>query len=306
MTAAPNTADSTGAPRIVVGIDGSEPSYAAAEWAAHEAGRRAMPMRLVSCYSVPLAGEPGVISSYAVGAQVDAIRDEHSAFVDVAVTRIRAQVVGLELERLITMASPAVELPRNAEPGGLLVVGSSGTSGRFTDLIGSVATAACHHASVPVVVVPAASSKRGSSMKKIVVGTDGSESAQHALEWAYEEARLAGAELVVLHSWEYPYPETAGDTSSTRDRMRRDAERELDESVAGHMGRAGGDGVTVRKHLVEAAPAKALIDESEGADLVVVGSRGRGGFASMLLGSVSRAVVQHAHCPIAVIRHPKH
>jgi nucleotide-binding universal stress UspA family protein len=143
-------------------------------------------------------------------------------------------------------------------------------------------------------------------MKKIVVGTDGSESARHALEWAYEEARLAAAELVVVHSWEYPYPDVSGSTSDTRDRMRRDAEKELDEAVAVQAERGRADGVIVRKHLVESAPAKALIDESEGADLVVVGSRGRGGFASLLLGSVSRAVVQHAHCPIAVIRHPKH
>ncbi len=303
MTSTPNPAES---PHIVVGIDGSEPSYRAAEWAAHEAARRSLPVRLVSCYSVPLAGEPGMVGTYAVEAQVDAIRDEHDGFVDTAVKRVREAVTGLRIERLVTLASPSIVLPKNAEPDGLLVVGSSGRSGRFVDVLGSVATAACHHASVPVVVVPATSSKRGSSMKKIVVGTDGSESARHALEWAYEEARLAGAELVVVHSWEYPYPETAGDTSGMRERMRRDAERELDESVSAHTARAGGEGVTLRKHLVESPPAKALIDESEGADLVVVGSRGRGGFASMLLGSVSRAVVQHAHCPIAVIRHPKH
>ena len=296
----------TSAAPILVGIDGSEPAYAAAEWAAHEARRRAAPVRLVSCYSVPFSGEPGMLGTFAVEAQATAIREEHDGFVDVAVARVRAAAPGLTLERLVTLASPAVVLPRSAEAGGLLVVGSSGRTNRFTDLIGSVATAVCHHSSVPVVVVPASSSKRGSDMKKIVVGTDGSESARHALEWAYEEARLAAAELVVVHSWEYPYPDVSGSTSDTRDRMRRDAEKELDEAVAVQAERGRADGVIVRKHLVESAPAKALIDESEGADLVVVGSRGRGGFASLLLGSVSRAVVQHAHCPIAVIRHPKH
>ena len=143
-------------------------------------------------------------------------------------------------------------------------------------------------------------------MKKIVVGVDGSEAAQGALQWAYEEARLARAELVVLHSWDYPYSEVADGTADVRSSMQRDATAQLQSASAALVKQATQDGIVVTSMLVEKTPAQALVDEAATADLVVVGSRGRGGLSSLLLGSVSRAVVQHSPCPVAVIRHPAH
>lgn len=141
-------------------------------------------------------------------------------------------------------------------------------------------------------------------MKKIVVGTDGSECAAEALRWAYEEARLAGASLVVLHSWQYPYGDPVSGEEDVRRRMQADASAQLADAVAPVAERAEEDGVTLSTRLVEDLPAKAIIAAAADADLVVVGSRGRGGFTSLLLGSVSRSVVQHAPCPVAVIRQP--
>jgi nucleotide-binding universal stress UspA family protein len=289
---------------IVVGVDGSETALHAVEWAAHEARRHGLPLRLVACYSVPFFGEPGMIGGYAIESQVEAIRAEHEGYAHAAAARAWEQVPALAIDSIVTLASPTVSLPRVVERGGVLVVGSSGHAGAIAGVIGSVATAVSHHTNAPVVVVPMRSTKKGSSMKKIVVGTDGSESALEAVRWAYEEARLANAELVVLHGWEYPYPDVSGDGDEVSRRMQRDAAAQLDSSLA--TLRAESDAVTVTSCLVENSPAAALIDASEDADLVVVGSRGRGGFASMLLGSVSRAVVQHAACPVAVIRHPSH
>ena len=87
-------------------------------------------------------------------------------------------------------------------------------------------------------------------MKKIVVGTDGSPAALDALHWAYDEARLAHAELVVVHSWEYPYPDVSPAEHSVRARMERDAQRSLDDSVADVLARAQHDGVSVRAQQI--------------------------------------------------------
>lgn len=287
---------------VVVGVDGSAAALLAVEWAAHEAARCGLGLRLVACYSVPFYGEPGMLGTYAIETQVDAVKKEYEGYVHAAVARATAAESGLAIDSVVMLGSPSSVLPHSVFGRGELVVGSTGRTGRLGDVIGSVATAVAHHTPAPVVVVPAASSRKGDPMKKIVVGTDGSESASEALEWAYEEAKRAQAELVVLHGWEYPYPDVSASEHNVHDRMARDAQHHLDDALASVRSRAKSDGVTVTAQLVESGPAKALVEASADADLVVVGSRGRGGFASLLLGSVSRAVVQHAACPVAVIR----
>lgn len=295
-----------GLPPVVVGVDGSAAALHAVEWAAHEAARRSCPLLLVSCYSVPFYGDPGLFGTYAIESQVEALKVEHEGFVHLAARRAAEAEPHVSITSEVALGSPALTLAQHVTPGSELVVGSTGHSGRLADVIGSTATAVCHHVRMPVVVVPAASSKRGRSMRKIVVGTDGSQAALDALKWAYDEARLAGAELVVVHSWEYPYTDGAGGADDFRKKMRHDAAAQLDADAAHLAARAAVDGVVVVTRLLEKLPAQALIDEAADADLVVVGSRGRGGLSSLLLGSVSRAVVQHAPCPVAVIRHPDH
>jgi hypothetical protein len=261
---------------------------------------------LVSCYSVPFYGEPGGLGTYAVERQVEAIKDEHEGFVHRAVERATAAERHVPIESELVLGSASIVLAHSAGSRGVLVVGSTGHSGRLADIVGSTATAVCHHAAVPVVVVPASTSRRENSMKKIVVGIDGSEAARDALRWAYEEARLAGAELVILHCWDYPYSEVADGTEDVRRTMERDATGQLRSASAALVEQATRDGIVVTPKLVEKTAAQALVDEAGGADLVVVGSRGRGGLSSLLLGSVSRAVVQHSPCPVAVIRHAAH
>ena len=295
-----------GPPPVVVGVDGSAAALHAVEWAAHEAARRHRPLVLVSCYSVPFYGDPGLFGSYAIENQVEAIKVEHEGFVHLAAKRAAEREPHLSVRSEVVLGSPAITLAQHITPGSELVVGSTGHSGKIADVVGSTATAVCHHVSNPVVVVPAASSKRGRSMRKIVVGTDGSPAALDAVSWAYDEARMAHAELVVVHSWEYPYTDGTDGASDFRKKMRQDAAAQLDADAAVLAARASEDGVKVVTRLLEKLPAQALIDEAADADLVVVGSRGRGGLSSMLLGSVSRAVVQHAPCPVAVIRHPNH
>ncbi|GAA1431307.1 hypothetical protein GCM10009616_18090 [Microlunatus lacustris] len=144
-------------------------------------------------------------------------------------------------------------------------------------------------------------------IKLIIVGVDGSDSSRVALRWAYDEALHHGASLTVVMVWHAalvpmmpPYgslpPEGYGEAP------RENALAVLEELTSS----LGGDGETpeveVRSSIEEGNPAKVLIERSKEADLLVVGSRGQGGFAGMLLGSVSQHLVAHAECPVVVLR----
>ena len=142
-------------------------------------------------------------------------------------------------------------------------------------------------------------------MAVIVVGVDHSEGAKAALRFALEEAKLRQATLRVVHAWQYAYigstgfegsyPAVGGDVTELRDAAERDLDATLQEAIP-ETGT-----VELERRVVENAPAAALVDESRGADLVVVGSRGHGGFAGLLLGSVSQQVAHHAACPVVIV-----
>jgi nucleotide-binding universal stress UspA family protein len=142
-------------------------------------------------------------------------------------------------------------------------------------------------------------------IKLIIVGVDGSKSSRAALEWAYAEATHHGAALTVVTTWQPPAlplspPYGALGDKDYEDQPRTSALALLDKIVAELPARS--PAVDVRTSIEEGSPAKVLIERSQEADLLVVGSRGRDGFAGMLLGSVSQHLVAHAHCPVVVIR----
>jgi nucleotide-binding universal stress UspA family protein len=139
-------------------------------------------------------------------------------------------------------------------------------------------------------------------MAQIVVGIDGSEASQRALEWAAEEARLRGAHLRVVHSWLEVFIDGTFTAPAVyeRDAIEQGAREVLDKAVASIPD--GSPELSVEPVLVHGQPEVVLLHEAENADLVVVGSRGRGGFAELIMGSVSHRVVQHAPCPVVVIR----
>ncbi len=133
---------------------------------------------------------------------------------------------------------------------------------------------------------------------RIVVGIDGSPQAARALAWAYEEARLRGCALQVLYS----FPALVSYAGSTAHEYYPQVEREAEEVVNRALEALPDDGVPVERTLAAGNPAGHLVDASRGATLLVVGSRGYGGFRGMLLGSVSIHCVHHALCPVVVIR----
>lgn len=135
---------------------------------------------------------------------------------------------------------------------------------------------------------------------RIVVGVDGSETSVRALRWAARQAERTGATVEVLACWEWPSSSGWGMPLPADYRPDRDAEAALDDIVA--TARAAHPGVRFDPQVVEGHPARVLVEASSGADLLVVGSRGHGEFAGMLLGSVSQHCVTDAHCPVLVLR----
>lgn len=146
----------------------------------------------------------------------------------------------------------------------------------------------------------------------IVVGVDSSPAAQAAVRWAAEEARLRGSQLVAVHAWTYVpppplgepsmIPMPGGDVAGALEAERDAAQAELESALAEAF--SGGPRFELESRLVEGDPANALEAEAAAADLLVVGSRGRSGIKSALLGSVSRHVVDHAPCPVVVVKAP--
>ena len=140
----------------------------------------------------------------------------------------------------------------------------------------------------------------------IVVGVDHSDGAKAALRFAMEEARLRESRVRAVHAWQFRYlgagylaiPESVldGDLRELRAAAEAALEATLDEVVS------DADGVEIERRVVEGAPAPVLVDESRAADLLVVGSRGHGGFAGLLLGSVSQQCAHHAECPVVIVR----
>ena len=259
-------------------------------------------MVAVSCYSVPVYGSPeGAV--YPTPDDIDMFRESATAVIERAAQTVADIDPAIVVEGVSAMAPATIAISDAARPGDEIVVGATGHTGVIDGLLGSVAMSVVHRSHVPVIIVPAKPvAEIGPTMKKIVVGVDGSPASLQALEWAYNEALVSGAELTAVHGWIYPYSGAHTSVSEPRTQMQLDAMEELKASLESLGPRLSGGSLHVHARLVEQSPAEALLEESKDADLVVVGSRGRGAVRSTLLGSVSRTVAQHATCPVAVIR----
>ena len=288
--------------KIIVGVDGSEPSFEAVRWAAYEARRRNAGLKLVSCYTVPAYGAiDGAV--YPSSIDVETLKQESVGIVRQAIQIVRDIAPQLFVEGVTPMSTPVIGIATSAVTGDEIVVGATGHSGVLNGLVGSVTTGVTHRAHVPVIVVPSeAPTEVGEAMKTIVVGVDGSPESLLALEWAYDEALASGAELNVVHAWICPYTISESSVREVRKPMEFAAAKVLQSSLDSLGSRLTDRSVIIHSTLCEQTPCEALLRESEIADMLVVGSRGRGGLRSLVLGSVSRAVLHHAVCPVAVVR----
>ncbi|HET9518436.1 MAG TPA: universal stress protein, partial [Actinoplanes sp.] len=182
----------------------------------------------------------------------------------------------------------------------LLVVGDRGLGGITGLLLGSVAVQTVTHADCPVLVVRGHRHADG----PVVVGVDGSQTSAAALRFAAAEAEARGSELVAVHSWTGPVSTGPGDMLPlVYDPLTVAGDEQvlLAEAVAAVAG--DHPDVVIRQEVVRGPSRKVLVEKSHQAQLLVVGARGRGGFAGLILGSVSQHLMYHADCPTAVVRH---
>nr|WP_272954985.1 universal stress protein [Kribbella shirazensis] len=159
------------------------------------------------------------------------------------------------------------------------------------------------HAPCPVVVVPAGWPRRTDGPDEIVVGVDGSELSMAAIGFAFRYAEVMGGSVTALMAWHDPQSTGPGDIVPAVydiDALEQDSAAVLGETLAGQA--VDHPGVKATENLVRGPAANVLVDASRRARLLVVGSRGRGRFLGLMLGSVSRAVLHHAQCPVAVVR----
>ena len=192
--------------------------------------------------------------------------------------------------------STLVDLSKETQ---LVVVGCHGRTGQHRRLLGSVSTGLIHHAHCPVAVIHnEAPSSLQSAQLPVLVGIDGSRASELATAIAFDEASWRGVDLVALHVWSDA--DMSSDVGMEESALQSAAKKTLAECLAGWQERY--PEVTVHLLVDFEQPARHLLDQSERAQLVVVGSHGRGGFAGMLLGSVSTAVAQAARVPVIVAR----
>ncbi|MGB8861089.1 MAG: universal stress protein [Ilumatobacteraceae bacterium] len=286
--------------RVIVGVDGSEGSIEALRWAAHEATRRKQPLHVMTCAQLPVSIEAGMVGAGAfAGSTMDSIVQEQEQVNQRAVDLARSLGLDLEVTGETVLGAPGYALVSASHADDLVVVGATSHPGRLTDVLGSVPTVVAHRAKGAVAVVHG-TDRHDDTIDRIVVGVDGSAGSEEALLWAVEEALRCGSELVLVHGWVYPYVGSRTGVAEPRDEMRLDAMRTLEASAL--RVHAVAPSVRCQSIITEESPAKALIDAAAQADLVVVGSRGHGGFSALLLGSVSRTVLQHSPRPVVVVR----
>jgi nucleotide-binding universal stress UspA family protein len=283
---------------IVVGIDDSPAARAAVQWAARDAELRNVPLTLVHAVSP----EVSTWLRTPVPAGVLRWQQEHGRrLVDEALKLVEAASrrggpAGIHTEILSSAAVPTlIGLSKDADR---LVTGAQG-SGRWPGrLLGSVSSALLRHAHCPVAIIHDDPSTPGAGQGPVLLGIDGSPASEPATAIAFDEASRRNAGLVALHAWSdldlSEWPELDWPTTQSA------AEEVLAERLAGWQEQY--PDVAVSRTVVQAQPARRLVQQSAGAQLVVVGSRGRGGFAGMLVGSVGEAVAQMAQPPVIVAR----
>ncbi|HEX2289338.1 MAG TPA: universal stress protein [Pseudonocardiaceae bacterium] len=284
---------------IVVGVDGSEVSLEAVEWAAAEAAARHRRLRVVHAFIWPLLRVPMGPSTY--GTPASGLRADAQRILDQAVQRARQAAPGTDVTGVMPVGAPVAVLLSEIEHAPLVVLGSRGLGGLSGVLVGSTGVQVVAHAPCPVIVVRPVSVATPNSLtaNQLVVGVDGSSLSVAALEFGFREAVRLGIGVVAVH---VTAPHVPGDGSVellTEKNAPKQA-RLLAESLAGWQEKY--PDVPIRRVLLRGHAGRALTKISKGVRLLVVGSRGLGGFRALLLGSVSHAVLHHAHCPVAVVR----
>ncbi|MGB3480934.1 MAG: universal stress protein [Mycobacterium sp.] len=289
-------ADSSHDLGIVVGVDGSAASRAAVEWAARDAGLRGRRITLVHVLSAAGTGEWADMS--VTEAHLAALKKRGHELLEEAqrqVTTTAGAGVRVEVDSQLVVDGTVPALVGFSKDAEMMVVGCRGLGALARVLLGSVSRGLLHQAHCPVVVIRDEKPPAGTA--PVVLGVDGSPASVGATAIAFDEASWRGVSLIAVHA-------CSDDNIDILDVGWADLEtlgaEVLSEQLAGWRDRY--PDVEVRTVVARTSPARWIVEQSDAAQLVVVGSHGRGGFAGMLLGSVSGSVVQAARVPVIVAR----
>lgn len=285
---------------IVVGVDGSESGRHVVSWAAVQARRRGTSLRLVHSCEVPVGYPPAVTDAHTLRS---ALEEQGRTWLEEAREVAEQSASGLQVDVVLEVAAPIVTLLKESRNADQIVVGSRGLGGFTGLLVGSTSVELAAHAHCPVVVVRARHvGDMPPSDGPVVVGVDGTPVGEAAIEFAYGEASRRETDLIAVHAWNDLLETAFAASGAALDSipLAEQAEETLAERLAGWQEK--NPDVHVTREVVREGPTRALLKRAEHAQLVVVGTRGRGGFRGLLLGSTSQHLLHHAPCPVAVVR----
>jgi len=284
---------------VIVGVDGSEESLRAVEWAALEARRHGSPLRIVSAP----AELPPMHAYHASPAEIAAaLRGISARALDAAITRSEEVAPGLPIETGPLSGPPAVAVADSGSGASMLVVGARGAGGFAAMMLGSVSRYVAAWAPCPVVVVR---EETTAVHREIAVGIRDPEDVTGTLPFAFEEAALRGADLVAVHTWYWlpAAPRAAGPAAALRPpdpaQISAEAGRHLTAALEQWHGKY--PEVRVRQDVIRGHPARVLASYSARADLVVLGRHGHPAGPGPGIGSIQHAVLDHAHGPVAIV-----
>lgn len=266
---------------LVVGVDGSEASLEAVDWAADEAVLHDVAIHLLH------AAARNHEASEVIGAAAQRARKGAPA------ARLSSEVLHADA------ASALVDKGRNAFA---LVLGSRGLGDLAGMLLGSVSLAVAARADCPVVVVRGAAEHRGARFGSVVVGVEDGDGSGTAVQFALREARARGCRLVAVHAWSTPFGAFTTPQAPpwyALEAHRRPPEQVLDDALRGAAERYGD--APVARRVIEGPARQALLEAASEADLLVVGARRRQGHLGLQLGLINHAVLHHAPCPVVVV-----
>jgi nucleotide-binding universal stress UspA family protein len=293
--------------RILVGVDGSDGSEAALRWALREAGLWACASRAGNAAPTVTAllawtgnGLPAGLLHAATQANRDRLAEAAAEMLERTLKRVGDPPAGVELRRLIVHGNPVPAMTEAARDYDLLVVGESGHDAVHRMTAGSISQGIVQHALTPVVVVRSHDTVTESDDRPVVVGIDGSDLSMAALRWAAHAAAVRKVPLRVVHATGGYDPMYSEVLIAAQGSLLRQATEILDQAV--QLGLDSAPDITVDTVVSPDSAVRALMREARGAQLIVVGSRGHGGFARLLLGSVSHQCVLHAASDVAVVR----
>ena len=294
---------------IVVAVDGSDTAYEAVRWAAGEAGKRDKALHIAACFVAPDTSVPTFkISRFpraALRNVVATLQQETDKTARVAHQIATQTTPDIAIAQTVKEGNPIEVLLEMSKTATMLVMGTRGL-GRMSGIaLGSVSTAVVNHAHCPVVAIRKDTATRGfSDSAPVVVGIDGSASSAHTAAMAFKEADARGARLIAVNTWvdSQIYSSFAALQAAEKyaQEMQQQQEALLAECLADlerHYPNVATSKVTSRDH-----PVNALIGQAAEAQLLVVGSHGRGGFMGMAIGSTASSLLRKTPCPLMVVR----